>query len=116
LELSERSASAADVEGVLAFAEHVMVNATALWVNVAADGKRALQGALFPNGLEWDGQKFGTVVTCTAFSYLREISDSTERVASLSIPSWNQIAGFLETMGAIRKIPVRGDYIASIAN
>ena len=63
------------------------VNATALWVNVAADGMRALQGALFPNGLEWDGQKFGTVVTCTAFSYLREISDSTERVASLSIPS-----------------------------
>lgn len=47
---------------------------------------------------------------------LKQISDSTERVASLSIPSWNQIAGFLETMGAIRKIPVRGDYIASIAN
>ena len=36
-----------DVEGILAFADHVMANALSLWVNAPPEGKRAIQTALF---------------------------------------------------------------------
>ena len=77
LELNEAHLQHTDVEGILAFAEHVIGNASALWVNAPHESKRALQAAIFPDGLQWNQEGFGTAVTCNAFSYLREISDAT---------------------------------------
>lgn len=71
-----------DVEGVLAFAEHVLTRAAALWANANLQDRRALQHAIFPSGLSWTAQGFGTAVTSTAFSYLRELAGSSEGVAS----------------------------------
>ena len=71
-----------DVEGVLAFAGHVMNNAAALWTNASADDRKALQSTLFPNGLAWDGAGFGTVTTCLAFSQLQEFSGAENDMAS----------------------------------
>ena len=59
-----------DVEGVLAFAQHIMSNAAPLWTYASADDRMALQTALFPNGLVWDGAGFGTATTCLAFNQL----------------------------------------------
>jgi hypothetical protein len=70
-----------DVEGVLAFARHVMNNAAALWTNASADDRKALQSTLFPSALTWDGAGFGTVTTCLAFSQLEGFSDR-KRLAS----------------------------------
>jgi hypothetical protein len=70
-----------DVEGVLAFAEHVLMRAAALWSNASLDD-RSLQQAIFPNGISWTAAGFGTAVTSGAFSYLRGISDGSEGVAS----------------------------------
>ena len=53
LERNEARIEETDVEGVLAFAQHVLENAGALWTNASADDRRALQGALFPTGLAW---------------------------------------------------------------
>ena len=48
---------------MLGFAEHVLTNAARLWVELGIDGKQELQQALFPQGLSFDGQEFGTAVT-----------------------------------------------------
>jgi hypothetical protein len=74
LQLGEARIEETDVEGVLAFAEHVIGNAAALWTSASATEKRMLQNTLFPDGLAWSAAGFETAVTCRAFSYLREIS------------------------------------------
>ena len=55
-ELSEARDEQLDVEGVLTFAEHVLMNAGSLWVNATSGDKRTLQRARFPEprlGREW---------------------------------------------------------------
>src|SRR5262245_54782338 len=44
-----------DVEGVLAFAEHLLTNAARLRLGLKSDQKRQLQQTLFPEGLRSDG-------------------------------------------------------------
>ncbi len=51
-------------------------------VSAPLEGKPALQAALFPEGLRWNGERFGTALTCGAFSYLQEISSASTNVAS----------------------------------
>ena len=55
IDRNEAQIEEADVEGILAFAEHVIGNAAALWMNASADDRLALQRALFPDGLIWNG-------------------------------------------------------------
>lgn len=59
LELHENRMDALDVEAVLAFAEHVVLNAGRLWSEYDPRRRRHLQKALFPKGLEFDGEGFG---------------------------------------------------------
>ena len=59
-----------DVEGVLAFAEHLLTNAARLWMEASLDQKQRLQTVFFPEGLQFDGERFGTAVTCLAFKQL----------------------------------------------
>lgn len=40
------------------------------------DQKQSLQRALFPEGLRFDGEKFGTAVTCLAF---KQLDDGTPK-------------------------------------
>ena len=64
--------------------EHILANASTLWMSAPLEGKRALQAALFPEGIAWNGERFGTALTCGAFSYLQEISSASEGMASLT--------------------------------
>ena len=59
-----------------------MNNAAALWTNASGDDPKALQTALFPNGLVWDGAGFGTVTTCIAFGQLEGLRDAKNGLAS----------------------------------
>jgi hypothetical protein len=70
MERSEAQIEECDVEGLLAFAEHVIGNAAALWASALPGDRLALQRAFFPDGLVWNGARFGTVVTCLAFNTL----------------------------------------------
>ena len=102
LELNDRAIGQLDVKGVLAFAEHVMTNADRLWMELSLDQRQQLQEVLFPEGLRFDGERFGTAATCLAFKQLAENGELKSGVASLSIPSWNQITGFLTSMRQLR--------------
>jgi hypothetical protein len=59
----------------LAFAEHVVTNAARLWIELGLEDRQRLQQALFPEGLSFDGEKFGTAVTCLAFKKLEKVGD-----------------------------------------
>jgi hypothetical protein len=70
IELSEMVIEQLDIDSVLAFAEHVVTNAARLWMELDLVQKRRLQQILFPEELRFDGEKFGTAVTCLPFKKL----------------------------------------------
>ena len=53
-----------------------------LWQGATVEQRQRLHGALFPKGLTYDGENFGTVVTCVAFSQLQDQKNSKEGMAS----------------------------------
>lgn len=82
IELSDAVLDQFDVEGVLAFAEHLLTNAARLWMELGLNKKQQLQQVLFPEGLRFDGEKFGTAVTCLAFKQLDENGNLKSGMAS----------------------------------
>ena len=82
MELSAAGENELDIEGALAFAEHLLTNAARLWMELALDQKQQLQQVLFPEGLRFDGEKFGTAVTCLAFKQLAVSEGEKARLAS----------------------------------
>ena len=71
-----------DVEGLLGFAEHVLANAARLWTEASAEQKQRLQSVLFPEGLRLRDGRFGTALTCLAFTQLAEIQTRESGMAS----------------------------------
>jgi hypothetical protein len=63
-------------------AEDILTNASHLWSNASLDQKQRLQSVLFPEGLTFDGEQFGTAVTCLAFTTLGENLQPESGVAS----------------------------------
>jgi len=53
LELDDARLDEIDVEGLLAYAEHVLSNAASLWRTTTGEQRRRLQYALFPEGLRF---------------------------------------------------------------
>ena len=82
MELNDAVLDQLDIDGVLAFAEHVVTNAARLWTELDLVQKQRLQQVLFPEGLRFDGEKFGTAVTCLAFKKLDEGGGANSGVAS----------------------------------
>jgi hypothetical protein len=70
MELNDAVLDQLDIDGVLAFAEHVVTNSARLWTELELVQKQRLQQVLFPEGLRFDGERFGTAVTCLAFKKL----------------------------------------------
>jgi site-specific DNA recombinase len=82
MELHDAKLEEFDVEGVLEFANRVMSDLSRFWLQASLEQKIRFQKVLFPKGLKYDGEKFGTAPTCYAFSYLREISSANSSLAS----------------------------------
>ncbi len=90
IELHEAELEELDVEGVLAFAEHLLTNAARLWMEASLDQKQRLQAVFFPEGLRFDGEEFGTAVTCLAFKQLPSDRTAESSMASPTgtVRSW----------------------------
>lgn len=56
-----------DIEGTLAFAEHLVTHSSRLWIEAALDQRQRLQKLFFPEGLSFDGEEFRTPLTCPFF-------------------------------------------------
>ena len=74
VEMQEREAKLEgyDVEAVLNFAEHVILNAARLWTEFSSDQKQRLQKALFPQGVTFVDGIYKTTETCLIFKLLQE--------------------------------------------
>ena len=82
MELGDAVLDDLDVEGVLGFAEHVLTNAARLWAELGIDGKQELQQALFPDGVSFDGEEFGTAATSWAFKHFEALLPTGTDLAS----------------------------------
>ena len=82
IELEDARLDQIDVEGLLGFAEYVLTNAARLWMEATAEQRPRLQRALFPEGVRLRDGRFGTAVTCMAFTQLEAIEDRESGVAS----------------------------------
>jgi hypothetical protein len=82
LELHEARIDQTDVEGVMGFAEYLLGNVARVWVEASLRHRQQIQQAIFPKGLPFDGQHFGTAPTCLAFSRLQQSAAGENGVAS----------------------------------
>ena len=71
-----------DVEAVLAFAERLLTNMSRSWNHMNPEQKRRFQSLLFPKGITFDGERFGTAETSTLFRMLEPATDVTGSLAS----------------------------------
>jgi site-specific DNA recombinase len=82
LELHDARIDALDVEGVLAFAEHLIANVGRIWLEATLDHRQRIQAAIFPEGIPFDGSAFGTATTCLAFNTFAVSKVGGNRLAS----------------------------------
>jgi len=71
-----------DLDGVLAFAGHVVENAASIWMDAAPAHRQKLQRAIFPDGLRLRDGKFETARTSFAFNQLQTFAASGASLAS----------------------------------
>jgi site-specific DNA recombinase len=72
-----------DVEPVLNFAEHVILNAPKLWIEIASDQKQRLQKVFFPQGVTFENGNYGTAETCIFFNMIPKIEEGKSSLATL---------------------------------
>ena len=82
-QLHEEEMAEIDVEGVLNFAETVILDARRLWIEGDLGQRQRLQKVLFPKGVTYDPETgFGTAETALFFRWLSGIPSTESRKAS----------------------------------
>jgi site-specific DNA recombinase len=82
LRLTEAQEGEGDVEGVLDYAEYALRNAARLWEGFEAEQRIAFQHLLFPDGLPFDGETFGTTEISPVFKMLEPATGAGSGLAS----------------------------------
>ena len=67
-----------DVEAVLAFAEKLVKHPRQLWLESTLEQKQRLQRVFFPDGVKYTKDGFGTAVSNSFFSVLRDLSEKKQ--------------------------------------
>ncbi len=81
-ELREADLEQMDLEAVLAFAEKLVERPRQLWLESTLDQKQRLQRVFFPDGVKYTKEGFGTAVSNSFFSVLRNVSKQKATLAS----------------------------------
>jgi len=93
-----------DVQGILAFAERILLRASDLWVQASLDYRQRLKALFFPEGIAYDGIRFNrTAVTAPLLSYLAPSESADEKMVSLTFASWNRVRQWLSQVDAFRR-------------
>lgn len=81
--LYDAEADELDVEGVLNFAEYVILEPRRLWTESTVDQRQRLQQFLFPSGVTYSREHgFGTAEHCVFFRWLAATTPEKEQMAS----------------------------------
>ncbi len=91
-----------DIEAVLNFAEHLILDCERLWTEANLDQKQRLQAAFFPEGISYLQGAIGTTSISTIFNRLEVIRSHKSALACRELPGWNHIKGILETFEGLR--------------
>lgn len=81
-ELAMSSRHIVDPSKALTFARTLMTNAAPLWRTSGLADRQRLQQAIYPNGLVFDGEKFGTAGSNWLFSDFEDFECEESRMAS----------------------------------
>ena len=81
-ELREADLEQMDLEAVLAFAEKLVERPRQLWLESTLEQKQRLQRVFFPDGVKYTKEGFGTAVSNSFFSVLRDVSEQKATLAS----------------------------------
>ena len=68
---------------MLAFAEHIILNAARLWREFPSEQKQRLQKVLFPEGVRFEDGVIKTRATCVLFNLLAESQGENISLATL---------------------------------
>jgi len=90
------------VDSLLPLAKRVLTDPAGLWKDAHGEARVALQRFLFPEGVPFDGDSFGTAVTSPLFSRLRAWERAKGKMVSHEVPSWNQVCAWLRDLGGLR--------------
>jgi len=71
-----------DLDGVLAFAQKIVISPARLWLESSVDQQQRLQQTFFPEGLTFDGEEFRTRASSSFFDMLRGIIEDESHLAS----------------------------------
>jgi len=83
IEFHEAQMEEFDIEGVLGFAETIILDARRLWIEGTLEQRQRLQKVLFPSGVTYSTQSgFGTTETSLFFRWLALVEDKKESLAS----------------------------------
>jgi hypothetical protein len=100
-----------DVEGILNFAERVLLRASDLWIQASLEQRQRLQRLFFPEGVAFSGKTFDrTVVTSSLFEYLRPPDVSNENWGDQASAIWNPLIRWLRQ---IERLHVVGSELTS---
>ena len=79
IELHDSQLEEIDMEGVLGFAESIILDARRLWTEGNLDQRQRLQKVLFPKGVSYSNQSgFGTIETSLFFRWLALVQDKND--------------------------------------
>jgi DNA invertase Pin-like site-specific DNA recombinase len=78
MQLEHSTTTAMDLDAIVSFAEHFLNNAGSMWAESSPEMKLKIQHALFPTGVHFDGEAFGTSRTNLVFSELAPILEPIE--------------------------------------
>jgi hypothetical protein len=71
-----------DLEGVLTFAAKIVTVPARLWMESSLDQRQKMQQTLFPDGLVFNSERFGTAPSSSFFSLLRGCCEDESHLAS----------------------------------
>ena len=83
-EMLDQNCEQIDVEQVVMFSESILLSAARVWQEFPLDQKQRFQQVLFPQGLQFASDSFGTAETSIVFNYL-DLKEQTK--ASLASPA-----------------------------
>lgn len=78
MELHDAKVDAIDIEGLLDYAEHIMLAPGRQWLDCLLDQRQRLQKALFPDGIAFADGEFGTTETCLLFRLIPQSADKND--------------------------------------
>jgi site-specific DNA recombinase len=73
-----------NLDGLLDFAESILLDPASFWLHCSSGQKQQLQKALFPEGVEFANGVYRTHVTCLMFDLLQPIEAEKEELVALT--------------------------------